>query len=328
MTWLCLAATALAAATLSTDHFANVLVGAEPLRVTVVGGGAVELRNLAGDCLERREAGDGAVDFGPRPPGYYEVVAGETRLPVVVLVDPARRVPGDSRLATDNAMSWLVKPEQHAAMARLLRQVGVSWVRERLSWGEVQPQPETWQWKGRTDSATDALAAEGLRVFNVFHGVPGWSRADRNSKAPPDDLRVIHRFARTLAEHYAGKTAAWEVWNEPDISFFARTADECAAFQKAAFLGFRAVDPELLVLGPSMAHGVAPFAEHLLANGLAHYADRWNYHIYAEPSQYAARHRGFVDLLRAHGAALPSWVTEAGDRVMGPEGLLGDEARR
>lgn len=49
----------------------------------------------------------------------YEAVAGETVLPLVVVIDPAKRVQSDSRLATDNAMSWLVNANQWESMADL-----------------------------------------------------------------------------------------------------------------------------------------------------------------------------------------------------------------
>ena len=317
---------------LSTDRFANVFVEAQPVRLSVAPGdaAAVVLRDVEGKEVARKDAptaaGPSVVDFGAVPPGYYEAVAGESLLPLAVLVDPAKRVPGESRLATDSAMSWLVKGEQFENVAEVLRLAGFTWVRERLSWGEVEKERGKVEW-GRYEASAAALAKRGIRVYQVFHGVPGWARADKDTKAAPDDLRDIYRFAQALAKQFRGRVQAWEVWNEPDISFFSHPASECAAFQKAAFLGFRSVDPEQQVLGPSMAHGAGPFSDHLLANGAGHYMDIWNYHIYADPATYRDRHAAFRKQLAAHGADLPSWVTEAGDRVDGPEGVLTPKSR-
>ena len=74
----------------------------------------------------------------------------------MVLIAPEKRVTGDSRLATDNAMSWLVKPEQFEDMARLLRLTGFNWVRERLAWGEIEAQRGQFN-GGKYDKAIDAL---------------------------------------------------------------------------------------------------------------------------------------------------------------------------
>lgn len=318
---------------LSTGRFANVFTEGQPVRLTVAAGEAdtVVLTDLAGTEVARKEApaadGDAAtVEFGPLPPGYYEASAGGEKLPLVVLIDPARRVPGESRLAVDNAMSWLVKPEQFEPMADLLQAAGVGWVRERLSWGEVEPERGKFQW-GKYDASATALSKRGIHVYQIFHASPAWSRADKDGHAAPEDLRDGYRFARALARHFQGRVQAWEVWNEPDISFFSHPASECAAFQKACFLGFRAEDPKQLVLGPSMAMGAGPFADHLLANGAGHYLDVWNYHIYADPSAYAGRGDGFRALLARHGVSVPYWVTEAGDPVHGPAGVLTRESR-
>ncbi len=317
---------------LSTDRFANVFVEGQPVRITVAAGEAVDLvlRDLDGKEQARRAVpaatAPTTLDLGPVAPGYYDAVAGEATLPLVVILDPAKRVSGESRLATDTAMSWLVPPEQFEPMAELLRQVGFGWVRERLSWGEVEPERGRYDW-GRYDRSATALAQRGIKVYQILHDSPKWSRADGDTRATPDDLRDVYRLARALARQFRGRVQAWELWNEPDIGFFSHTASECAALQKAAFLGFRAEDPDQLVLGPSMAMGASTFAEHLLANGAGHYLDVWNYHIYADPSAYAQRHAGFQALLARHRVAVPSWVTEAGDPVQGAGGILTRESR-
>ncbi len=315
-------------ARLSCDRFANVFVAPEPVRVKVAAGEAVTavLTGLDGPERARREVAAGTatvVEFGVLPPGYYEVAAGGEKLPLAVMVDPAKRVPGDSRLATDNAMSWLVKPEHFEPLADVLKACGVGWVRERLSWGEIERERGKYTWGGRYDAAVKALSSRGIKVYNIFHATPGWARADHEGRAAPDDLRDIYRFTQELARHYRGQIQAWEVWNEPDIDFFRDTAAECAALQKAAFLGFRSVDPGVLVLGPSMAYGLGPFSEHLLANGTGQYLDVWNFHIYADPADYPARCRAYREVLARHRVPRPSWVTEAGSQgLRAPGGLI------
>ena len=170
------------------------------------------------------------------------------------------------------------------------------------------------------------LQQRGINVYQIFHHVPAWSRADKDVQAVTDDLRDVYAFARALATQFRGRVQAWEAWNEPDIKlFFTHPSSESAALQKAAYLGFHAVDPQLRVLGPSMAYGT--FSENLLENGTGQYLDIWNYHIYADPSAYAARRRGFQNQLTRHGIRVPDWITEAGDPLEGPEGVLGRAAR-
>ncbi|MCC7491366.1 MAG: hypothetical protein IT204_03420 [Fimbriimonadaceae bacterium] len=309
------------------ESLGNVWVETAPVRLQLRGATTAVLRAVGGGELLTRPVAGGAVDFGQLPPGAYEAVAEGAVLPLVVLIDPTRRVPGASRLATDHAGAWLVDRAHYADLARLLRLCGFGWVRERLAWGQVEPRRGSYEW-GQYETAYAALHAAGLQVYPVFHGSPGWSRADGDGHAAPDDLRDIHRFAQALATQFRGRVGAWEVWNEPDISFFRDPASECAAFQKAAWLGFRAVDRDLTVLGPSLAHGAGAFADHLLANGSGRFMDVWNYHIYDNPQRYAARHQGFAQLLERYQLNLPSWVTEAGDAQDGPDGILAGPARQ
>lgn len=315
---------------LSTPQFAHAFIETQPVQVAVAAGDAqpVLLRDSDGTEVARREAtGDaGVLDFGRLPPGYYEAVAGQTVLPLVVLIDPAKRVGGGSRLATDNAMSWLVEASQWEPVARLLQQCGIRCVRERLLWGEVEPERGRYDW-GHYDRTATILHEHGIEVYQIFHSVPAWSRSDEDSAAAPDDLRDVYRFAQSLATQFRGRVQAWEAWNEPDIFFFSHPSSECAALQKAAFLGFRSVDPAQLVLGPSMAHGAGTFSEGLLENGVGQYLDIWNYHMYADPSAYAGRRAGFQAQLARYDVVVPDWMTEAGAPLKGPEGVLPREAR-
>ena len=111
-------------------RFANVFVETQPVQIAIAAGEAmpVQLRDLDGAEVARRDAAADAatLDFGTLPPGYYEAVAGDVVLPLVVLIDPAKRVRGESRLAMDNAMSWLVEADQWEPMARLLQQCGIT----------------------------------------------------------------------------------------------------------------------------------------------------------------------------------------------------------
>ncbi len=326
-----------AARTLSTAHFANVFTETESVQIQIAAGeaGPLVLRDGNGTEILRREAPAEAttLDLGQLVPNYYEATLGDAMLPLAVLIAPEKRVVGPGRLATDNAMAWLVKPETFEDTARLLKLCGFSWVRERLSWNEVEAQRGTYNW-GKYESSISALSRNGINVYDVFHSVPPWSRADGDTKAAPDDLRDIYRFAAALQGQFKGRVQAYEVWNEPDISFFSHPASECAAFQKAAYLGFmhaaKATPGEKppLVLSPSMAGGVSPFSTHLLENGVANYFDIWNYHIYADTSDYAGRTAGFRAMLAKYGVTAPHWITEAGDRVSGPEGVLTPQSRR
>jgi hypothetical protein len=287
-------------------------------------------------CYDGRDVPPGA--FGPDncsfmdlPRGYYELTVTDGSqtvvAPVVILPRPHPRP--DSRLATDAAHSWLLPPARFDAGADLLQKAGFSWIRERLSWPEVEPERGVYRW-GKYDASADAAVKRGINVYQVFHQTPGWARADHAWNRYPDDLRDVYNFCRAAAQHFKGRVRAWEVWNEADISAFSvDPGSEYAAFLKAAYLGFKAGDPKVQVTQVSLALASPEFHESLYRNGTPAYFDIFNYHIYANPKDYPARAQAHFALMDRFGVPkAPVWLTEAGIPLMAVKNTLTPEAKR
>jgi len=239
-----------------------------------------------------------------------------------------RRQAASERIAVDGATAWLCKPEQWEPVAKMLRRAGIGWVRERLSWGGVQPKDEGFQWD-RYETVASALAGQGVHVYQIFHDSPGWTHPGDERTRCPDDLRTVYRFARAAGEHFKGRILAWEPWNEPDISFFPDLADRYAGVQKAAYLGFKAADPELMVLSCSLCAGPGGFAHNLFECGIADYYDIFNYHVYANPKDYPRLIKGYLDLAAQYGCGdRPGWLTEAGIHLKHEQGELSWESQQ
>ncbi|MBU0611669.1 MAG: hypothetical protein KKI08_27575, partial [Armatimonadetes bacterium] len=171
------------------------------------------------------------------------------------------------------------------------------------------------------------------RVYQIWHDSPGWTHAGNDRTRNPSDLRDVYRFARRTAEQYRGQVDAWEVWNEPDIGFWPDLSDTYAGVLKAAYLGFKSVDPELPVLIGSFCRGAGEFDRGVMEAGAADYFDIFNWHIYARPEAYAGALQRYLEILKPFGAAdRPVWLTEAGIRLTatepGGELKLSDERRQ
>ncbi len=269
--------------------------------------------------------------------GYYRLVLSasngreETRHSFAVLPELSSKPGPDSSIAADAAISWLVaRPGAPRSRVndtlRLAHRAGLRFLRERISWGEVERRPGEYRW-GRYDVVASAAQEAGLEVYQILHASPPWSRSDRRAKRMPDDLRHAYRFARAAGEHFRGRVVAWETWNEPDISVFSDdTADQLAAFQKAMYLGFKAADPELTVLMVSLAHPPGPFMECFLENETAPYFEVYNYHTYESLDGYERRAAAHAEVRRRFGISeKPVWVTEAGVALRAPTGKLTPE---
>ncbi|MBI4605098.1 MAG: hypothetical protein HY721_24305 [Planctomycetes bacterium] len=265
------------------------------------GGGPPRARVLD---VDGREAAPPAVETTPAGalrlvargllPGHYRLVmdtgaeadAARRATPFAVLPPGIPREPAaGTAIAADAALSWLVaRPGAPLDGVReaiqLARRAGIRLLRDRIAWEEVEPRPGEYRW-GRYDAVATACREAGIDVYQIFHASPSWSRADRDSKRMPDDLRAAYRFARAAAERFRGRVVAWEPWNEPDIPVFSTDpADQVAAFQKAAYLGFKAGDPGAAVLMVSLAHPPGPFVEGFLENETGPFLDAYNYHTY------------------------------------------------
>jgi len=264
-------------------------------------------------------AGESAVEIGILPRNHYTITVrsgGEFReFYFGVIPSIENRLPlDDSRIASDVAMSWLVKPDRFDELAQLTKLSGVIWVRDRISWGEIETQRGNWAEHTRYDSAAEIQTKHGLKVYQVFHNTPGWAEKEGKTHSFPDDLRDAYNFAAELARRFKGKVDAWEVWNEPDIIVFSdELGDSYSALLKAMYLGFKAVEPELPVLLCSFAMAPGKFAETVFQNDVQNYFDIYNYHIYDSWEKHADRALKHIDIMRRYGLERkPIWLTEAG----------------
>jgi len=263
----------------------------------------------------------------PRPPlslgrlglGWYRLEFGEPNqtqpswTSLAVLKPLRQPTSPDSPIAVDSAAAWFAPDDSvgQQRLAQLAALAGVSWVRDRLRWRAIQPEPGQLAPPPTTyDTSADAHGNAGLRLLQVFHDTPPWARedADAGGRFAPD-LRHLYELARALALRFRGRVQAWEPWNEANIAVFGgHTVDQMCAWQKAAWLGFKSGDPDLVV-GWNVTAGV-PTPAHtagVLANETWPYYDTYNIHTYDWPHAYA----DLWQPAREAAAGRPIWITEA-----------------
>ena len=209
----------------------------------------------------------------------------------------------------------MVRQEIFANLAAL---AGVNWIRDRMSWGTIETAPGKFAADTIFDSSATLQARHGLKVLQVFHSTPKWATdgnldGSRAYKRFPRDLRAIHRFCKAMARRYKGRVLAWEPWNEANIAGFGgHTIDEMCTFQKAAYLGFNAGEPEVVVCWNVFAGaGTALHTEGVLANEAWPYFQTYNIHTYSRPASYLSQ----FETARTGACGRPIWLTECGIRL-------------
>lgn len=129
----------------------------------------------------------------------------------------------------------------------------------RTAWLDLEPADDAWNFE-RLDAILATAASRGVwQVTLVLAGTPRWA-ASRGAEAgaawlgpgsasPPRDLDQWRQFVRTIAVRYAGRIAAYEIWNEPTSrTFFTGTPVQWAAMVAVAAEEIRMTDPGARVL--------------------------------------------------------------------------------
>ena len=158
--------------------------------------------------------------------------------------------------------------ERQQALHRL-RGAGFGWVRQRIDWSRIEPQPDAFQWAW-TDQVLTEIAAAGLVPVIVLDGSPAWARhsVDRPPPgtlenelpwrlAPPAAPETFARFAAAFARRYRDTVRYYQVWDEPNIAphWGNRLIDPVgyASLLRAAAVAVRDADPDAVILAAALA---------------------------------------------------------------------------
>lgn len=269
------------------------------------------------------------LDLGALPQGFYactwtvrdadrELSKGRSTCAVVPR-EAGRHFDQRSPLALDAGFSWSYSQsdERLAEAARVAKQAGIACLRDRLSWAGTNPARGQFDWHRYLTSAK-AQEREGIAVYQIIHDCPAWASSPPegsptpNCAAPSDLTYVFEYFDRAVRDFGPGVTA-FEIWNEPDIFFFAGRPSEYAAILKAAYLGCHRGRPEVSVLNGSLAMPAGKWYEAAFESGLAPYFDVFNMHYYGPTDESLDRLATNRAMAKRFGADMkPLWITEMG----------------
>jgi Tol biopolymer transport system component len=187
--------------------------------------------------------------------------------------------------------------------AYLVHSLGFGWLKNYLSWAGVEPKEGQYNWQD-PDNVVKAAARSGLKVLLRLHDTPAWARpAGSTVTMPPSDLGTYERFVRAVARRYRGKVAAYEIGNEPNLTYEwgGRAPDPAAytALLRVAYRAIKAEDPGALVVSGGLATtgdgGEGAMGDLAFLRGM-----------------YAAGAKGFFDALGSHpyGYGLPPFASQ------------------
>ncbi|HEV2068751.1 MAG TPA: cellulase family glycosylhydrolase [Acidimicrobiales bacterium] len=176
-----------------------------------------------------------------------------------------------------------------SAVLDKLATAGVRWVRIDIGWSWFE-----YAGKGRVDQAmlaranklVDSARHRGINVLLMVSNTPQWANGGLAENVPPTDPADYADFMRYIAGQFAGRVAAWQIWNEPNIDVFWSTTDpaQYAGLVRAAYPAIKSADPNAKVVIGGVSLNDDPWLSRMYDAGVTGSYDVLAAHPYQNPS--------------------------------------------
>ena len=182
----------------------------------------------------------------------------------------------------------------------LIAAAGFKIIRMDFVWSEIEHQKGVYDWSAY-DELTANLDRRGLRAYYILdYSNPRYeemaaakdpiSGAEEKVEASPRHAESVAAFARwaaAAAKHFQGRHVIWEIWNEPNISFWKPKPDvrQYTALALATLKAVRAADPQATIVAPATSELPWPFLESFLQSGALEFLDGVSVHPYRPPNR-------------------------------------------
>ena len=130
--------------------------------------------------------------------------------------------------------------------------LGAHWVRVFVPWPDLEPAQGVHSafWLGQYDRLLGALP-KGTHAILDFVDTPSWESGSAAPNTPPSNPADYANILHFIAQRWAGKVAAYEIWNEEDATLWWAGAPDPAAYTRllqAAYPAVKSADPAAKVV--------------------------------------------------------------------------------
>lgn len=143
----------------------------------------------------------------------------------------------------------------------LVKDMGFGWVKQIFAWRDIeQIEKGHYDWY-RPDLIVDAVQGRNLKLLVRLDHQPFWAQEDGGAvplaSAPPKNYQDFSDFCHVVAERYKGRIAAYQVWNEPNLSreWGEKPSNPAEYVQllAACYVGIKTADPNAIVISAGLA---------------------------------------------------------------------------
>jgi hypothetical protein len=143
-----------------------------------------------------------------------------------------------------------------------VKNMGFTHVKQTFAWEDVEPARGDWRF-GPADNLLGQTEARGLQVIARLSDTPEWARGPQGTAVeaitdtPPADPADYGAYCGEIATRYRGRIAAYQIWNEPNLSRewggHAPDAAGYTALLAACSAAIRAADPDAVLISAGLA---------------------------------------------------------------------------
>ncbi|MFW6183003.1 MAG: hypothetical protein ACOC8X_04335 [Chloroflexota bacterium] len=142
----------------------------------------------------------------------------------------------------------------------LIHDMGFGWVKQGFAWRDIETHEKgSYDW-WKADNIVQQVEDAGLQLVARIDRQPFWSQVDPSTpleNAPPADLDDFGDFCGELAARYRGRIAAYQVWNEPNLSReWGEQAPDPQAYTellRVCYEAIKAADPQAIVISAGLS---------------------------------------------------------------------------
>lgn len=177
----------------------------------------------------------------------------------------------------------------------MIAAAGFRFVRMDFIWQNTEIKKGVYDWTAY-DELTNNLDKRGLRAIYILDysnslyedevefkdPINGTIHKGTASPSNQESIDAFARWAASAADHYKESNIIWEIWNEPNISFWRPEpdVDQYIKLALATCRAVRSVCPDAILTGPATSQVPFPFLEKFLASGVLEYLDAVSVHPY------------------------------------------------
>jgi polysaccharide biosynthesis protein PslG len=208
----------------------------------------------------------------------------------------------------------------HTRDLDMMSEAGIRYIRTDMVWQDIEQEKGKYDWTAY-DELTDNLEKRGIRALYILDysnslyedtvsssdPITGEVIRDIAAPAREESIAAYVRWAEAAARRYKGRNIIWEIWNEPNVSFW-RPAANVEQYNRLALATLKALKnavPESVIIGPATSQIPFDFVKSFLASGALKYLDGLSVHPYRDyalpPESVAGDYSKLGEMIRAAG---------------------------